>query len=318
MSHRVFWLSVRLYLVAVLLQVPSIVTAGQNANARILLHLTAPTSKNACLSGTNIPDCFEIDTSGQLQTDYFAYVILSNVSSALGIGALKLGITYNGAASNGVDIASWTSCGASLEFPYGGWPGAGSGIRLIWTTPACSTTVVGQYAMFLAGYFQLRAYSPDELSVTPHPLDNQASITDCGNVSEDILQNNVVLPLGWDVFSAGGAAEGSNPCGFWSGSCHISGPDSVGVNQAGIQYVMKAEEVTPQGFWSVSGNAQITSSNNSMATVNPTAPGTFSILYERTFGCVEGCGCGRQVKVLDTTPVNATTWGRIKTVYARH
>jgi hypothetical protein len=302
---------------ALMLQTPAMVSAGPNENARILLHLTTPVSKNACSLRSNPPGCSDIDTSGELETDYFAYVILSDVSSLVGVGLVRFGIAYDGVSSSGVDISSWTSCGTSQEFPYAGWPAAGGGNALVWTSTECLPVTVGQFPMFVAGYFQLSAYSPDELRVTPHPMDNKASVAAC-DTTEDVLINSIVLPLGWAVFSVAGTAEGSNPCGFFSGSCHISGPDSVGSVQTGIQYVMNPEEVTPTGSWTIQGNAEIASSNNSAVTVNPTSPGTFWITYQRELGCAEGCGCTREVQVLAPTPVQRITWGRIKAGLPSH
>jgi len=302
---------------AITLQAPAMVSAGPNQYARILLHLTTQISKNACSLKSTPPDCSDIDTSGELETDYFAYVILSNVSSTTGIGAVRFGITYDDVPGSGVDIASWNSCGSSFEAPYPEWPAAGTGILLTWDSSECLPTVVNQFAMFVTGYFQLNAHTADELRITRHPGSDDVSLADCGGISEDVLNYGVVIPFGWAVFTTDGTAAGSNPCGYDAGSCHISGPDSVGYDQTGIQYGMKAEEVTPYGSWSVYGNAQIINSNNSIATVNPTAPGTFWIRYTRS-DCVEGCGCQRQVKVFVPTPVERITWGRLKAGLLSH
>jgi hypothetical protein len=228
---------------------------------------------------------------------------------------VRFGIAYDGASESGVDISSWTACNAALEFPYGGWPAAGSGNTVIWESADCTPVLAGQYYMFVAGYFQLTAHTPDELSLRPHPLSN-LFVVDCGG-NEDAL-TSIVDQLGWAVFSAAGTAHGSSPCGFFLGSCHISGPDSIGTGEL-IQYFMRPEEVSTNGFWTVAGDvAEITSSNNASATVHALAPGPFSIVYQREFGCVEGCGCSQRIQVLGTTPVRPATWGRIKARFASH
>ena len=96
--------------------------AGTNEYARILVHLSSPVSKNACALKSDPPGCFGIDTSGQLETDYDAYVIVSNAGSS--VGFLRFGIGYDGVPGSGVDISSWTGCATTLEFPVGDWPAA--------------------------------------------------------------------------------------------------------------------------------------------------------------------------------------------------
>ena len=73
---------------------------------------------------------FGIDTSGQLETDYDAYVIVSNARSS--VGFLRFGMGYDGVAGSGVDTSSWTGCATTLGFPVGEWPAAGSGNTLTW------------------------------------------------------------------------------------------------------------------------------------------------------------------------------------------
>jgi len=301
-------------LLALLMQASSLASAGPNEYARILIHLASPVSKNACALKSTPLRCYEIDTSGELETEYFAYVILNQVSPTSGVGAVRFGIMYDSASGSGVDVSSWNACNASLEFPTEGWPAAGTGNTSTWVYPECLPEMA-DFTMFVAGYFQLTAHTPDEFSLTPHPQYNQAVIADCSG-TQDVLKN-LVDQLGWAVFTADGTAQGSNPCGFSSGSCHMSGPDSLDIGQS-AQYLMKAEEVSPTGVWTVYENvAEITSSNDSSATVHAIAPGLFSIVYQRS-DCTEGCGCGKRVQVLTQVPVRPTTWGRIKAGLLRH
>jgi hypothetical protein len=295
--------------------VPAAAAVGPNSDARLIVHLTSPVSKNACALVTDPPDCFQIDASGQVDIDSFAYVIISNVSSTGGLAAAQFGITYDGAPESGVDVFSWTSCG-NLGYPSDGWPAAGTGIRVTWISEGCfHPPVVGGFAMAVVGYFSLTAYSPDEFGMARHPSDNQASVIDCSLFNEDVIELGTANPFGWATFSADGTALGSVPCGFFGGGCHLSGPTAVDTGQTGIQYTMDPDEVTANGFWTVNGHGQLVSGDNTAATVDATTPGTFTIGYQREGGCIEGCGCSVTVQVLAPLPVRPTTWGRIKSGY---
>jgi hypothetical protein len=309
----------RFAVAVILLQAPAAARAGSNDNARFLLHLAAPVSKNQCGLASNPPSCGEIETRGQVGTDYFAYVIISNLNSTAGLSVGRFGITYDGAAARGVDVSSWTSCADGLEFPSAGWPAAGTGIAVTWQN-CFHPPIVNGDAMAVVGYFEVNASTPDEIRVTPHPSFNQAAVGDCA-ANEDVIEMvmlGTVIPFGWATFSADGTVWGSNPCGLDAGSCHLSGPTAVDTGQTGIQYTMDPDEVTANGSWRVGGNAEITSSNNSAAMVHATTPGTFSIAYQRQPDCwvVDGCGCYLTVQVQAPTPVRPTTWGWIKAGYA--
>jgi|GEM_PF-4048622 len=308
----------RFAVVVILLQAPGAAGAGANMNARFLVHLATPVSKNQCGLVSNPPSCSQIETRGQVGNDYFAYVIISNVNSTAGLSSARFGITYDGAAASGVDVSSWTSCANGLEFPSAGWPAAGTGITVTWDVTNCfHPPIVNQFAMGVVGYFQVNASTPDEIRVTPNPTDNQAFVYDCAAI-EDVIVSGTVIPFGWATFSTDGTIYGSDPCGLNAGSCHLSGPTAVDTGQSGIQYTMDPDEVTATGSWKAFGNAEITSSNNSAAMVHATTPGTFSIAYQREPDCwvVDGCGCSLTVQVLAPTPVRPTTWGRIKRVFA--
>ena len=166
--------------------------------------------------------------------------------------------------------------------------------------------------MAVVGYFSLSAYGPDDIWVRPHPLFG-ASVVDCAGI-QDAITMGITNPFGWATFSANGTTGGSTPCYLNNGSCHLTGPSGVDTGTTGIVYTMHSEEVVPTGVWVVFGNAVITSSNNATATVNATAPGTFTIGYDRLpfNDCVEGCGCRLTVNVFGPTEVRPTTWGAIK------
>jgi hypothetical protein len=291
-------------LAVIVLQTPGIVNAGPHWGATFLVHLTAPTSKNTCLQ-SDPPSCYEIQKRGLIDTYYFGYVILSNLSPSAGVQGARFGITYDGATESGVEVSSWTSCG-DYDFPWSGWPAPGGGNAVTWSS--CQAPTADR--MVIVGYFSVLAYGPDDLWVRPHPLDN-ASVLDCSG-NEDVITMGITNPFGWATFSADGSSGGSSPCYLDNGSCHLSGPTVVDMGQTGIVYTMHPEEVSPTGLWTVVGNAVITSSNISEATLNATAPGTFTIFYRRLVDCVEACGCQVTVQVLGPVGVQPTTWGRIK------
>lgn len=79
--------------------------AGPNANAKILLHLLTPTTKGQCTRAEATPPCSSIVTAGDLYpATYFAYVLVTDADSAVGVAGVQFGIDYDGAAQSGVDI----------------------------------------------------------------------------------------------------------------------------------------------------------------------------------------------------------------------
>src|SRR5512140_3523843 len=101
--------------------------AGPNANAKIQLHLAAPTTKAMCTRTIAKPACSAIVTHGNLYPSlYFAYVLVTDGDATAGIAGLQFGIQYHGALGAGVDVYTWTLC-AALEFqqPSPVWPANG-------------------------------------------------------------------------------------------------------------------------------------------------------------------------------------------------
>jgi hypothetical protein len=181
---------------------------------KILLHVADPTAKNACALG-RLADCRTARTHGDLyantQFGYWVFLLAArgHVDS---VGALECGITYQGGAPGaandgiGLDVFGWTLCGTT-ESPDAGpvaWPGAGSGNRIAWSTPAvCATTEVG-----VSGYFYVAAYAPDTLRVIARPATGLARIQSCDGASRTLAADE----LGWAAFSAGQSLSGCNPC----------------------------------------------------------------------------------------------------------
>ena len=312
---------------AVLALLPVASHAGQNANAKIQIHLAGTTTKNAC-AASRIPPCYNMVTNGSLYpTAYFAYLVVADGNAPAGIGGLQCGISYAGGTGGGsttpINIYSWTLC-ATLEFTSTGWPAPGGGNLITWDTATkCQRTEpggAGTGVVAAAGYFYMAAYGEGTLAVTPRPVDGKAKVADCAS-NEDLIGGvgfpiNVGSHLGSAKFSAGGLTHGANPCaGLVGDLCHVRGPASVAAGQAGIVYTVDPGEVSPFGSWTIFGNGVIESSNNTSATVRATGAGTFYINYLLYSGCVEGCGCSLPVTVEAPTVVEHSSWSRIKAMY---
>lgn len=301
---------------------PGVSLAEANANAKILLHLAQPVTKNACIN-SRIPTCTSVVTNGSLDpAAYFAYLLVADGSAPAGIGGLQCGIAYPGGAGGGVNtpinVFSWTLC-ATLEFTSTGWPAPGGGNLMTWdTSTKCQRYEpggAGTGVVAAAGYFYMAAYGPGRMAVTNRPVDGQAKVADCMS-NEDIIGIGYDdLSLGSLEFSAGGVTQGYRPCGYIRDYCHLIGPSSVGAGQTSLVYTVGPGEASPAGYWLISGNGVIESSNNVSATVRATGPGTFTIGYQVAAGCVEGCGCGLNVSVLAPTAVEPSHWSRIKAMY---
>ncbi len=186
-------------------------------NAKIFLHVTAPTAKNACATQ---PVCSgaAAQVPGLVPTAYFAYVMVgdgyTNGASRSGIGGIQFGIRYNNTPNAGVDIYSWAHC-ATLEFPSTGWPAPEGGNLITWDgTNNCQRTLVDFGAAAVAGYFYLGAYSTDQLQIIPRPVDNAAKVANCYGAESLIAGSGAnVFPSPLGVAGFGGVG-GYNPCGL--------------------------------------------------------------------------------------------------------
>lgn len=191
------------------------VLGGVMPRPLIMLHLTARTTKSACLVR---PACAEIKTNGGLYPNvYFAYLLASVSGTSFSIGGVQCGISYNSAAGAGVDVFSWATC-ATSDLPTGGWPASGGGNRFLWDpVNHCQTSEpggAGTGVVATAGYFYMAAYTPDLLRVTPRPSDNRASILDCTGGELTVAENPPQpSPFGTINFTTGGTAPGYAPCG---------------------------------------------------------------------------------------------------------
>jgi hypothetical protein len=178
--------------------------AEENENASLVLHVT-PTTATTCGAG-NLEDCHNATPTGALG-DYHVYLLIGQFGQVAGV---ECGLTYgNGNPAGlddhvGVDIDAWTLCG-TLQFPTASpaWPAPGSGNAITWTTAVCQVPPTA-----VVGWFDVTAYSPDDLRLTVRPVSGQAAVATC-NAALTILPSGA---LGSARFSAAGNEVGYNPC----------------------------------------------------------------------------------------------------------
>ncbi len=201
--------------------------AAGNVNAKIMLHALATTAKAPCVRAQNIPTAgcpgyqAGVDNIALYPTLRYVYLLAVNggwsttPSSTDGIAGVQCGISYNPAATAGVDVYAWVACG-DLQFASTGWPASGGGNLVTWNTGGtqCSTVprlgnaLVG--AVAVAGYFYVGAYSPDLMRVVVRPVDGAAKVADCTAV-EDVVTGGIDAET--FMGAVGFGRPGINPCG---------------------------------------------------------------------------------------------------------
>lgn len=303
---------------------PQRATAGDNVNARILIHLQFPTTKNACDRADAAPACSDLVTEGQLDpTRYFAYVLVGNASPIAGVGGVEFGIAYEAAPHSGVDILEWRLC-ADSEFPSAGWPAAGSGNRVTWDTSLaghCQFGVPpnGNGVTAVAGYFYCAAYTPDFLRVTANPASQEAAVTDCAGVTDQLYDPTTCNPMRSLGSAAFGGGMGYNPCGPWTPiayDCGNIGPTTVTAGTAGVVYGDPYALACLWQGWSVMGNAVLVGpTDQRLVTVNVGAAGQFTLSHYCAYDIDAGSSCCKIVQVLDPVVAQPSTWSSIKAMY---
>jgi hypothetical protein len=199
-------------------------TVYQPNQPKILLHMTAPTTKSPCVFGLNSlgGSCLNADVTGLSDptgatSSYFVYVVVVKGDSMLDLAGFQLGIDYdqeyahNATSDNdgqGIDMFGWFLC-ATLQFASPEWTGTAaeplSGNLITWdSTNACQVGPVS-----IAGYFYVAAYGPTEMYIIPRPVDNVAKVADCQAAESEAIPT---ISLGWAAFSAAGNVPGCNPC----------------------------------------------------------------------------------------------------------
>lgn len=231
---------------------PAASLAGPNYNAKIAIHLLAPTyPKNPEVPGSRSPGgvhmfspegfactrtdaqvgCGHVITHGDLYPKiYFAHVLVLDGDPTAGIAGLQFGIEYGSASSDGIgiDIWNWQLC-ATMEFNYGvspAWPESGSGNMITWDYVNACQRFVPPWAGGVtanAGFFYLAAYSPADLYVTVRPVDGYAKVASCA-AEEDVVAGNGEPPFHLGVAGFGPSHYGYDGCGgdpvrqiTWSG-----------------------------------------------------------------------------------------------------
>jgi hypothetical protein len=212
------------------LVVPTVCSAGPNANAKILIHVGPPRPAvidHVCTNMTAIPNCSQVVTAGGLYPPNlyrYVYLLVTDGDVVSGVGALECGVRYTGVTGQGVDIFAWDACAdqeARVAGPEGPWPASGSGNLLYWDVstrcqrfePGGSGTGV----VALGGYFYVGSYTPDTLAVTVNPGTTLAAVANCAGIVDVVAGGeHIVNPshLGYAVFSSGGSLPGYNPCGL--------------------------------------------------------------------------------------------------------
>jgi len=181
--------------------------AADNPNVKLLLHLVpAKSIKHVTCVSHKVSTFSDVVTQGDLDVEYYAYVILADYDTTIGMAGVQFGISYNDSVDAGVDIDAWQHC-VLLEWPMDEWPGANSGNLLTWS----QWDYCQHITPLVVGYFTLTAHSPDRLKLIPRPVDGLARTVSCGLNSinsdqklDDIKPEN----LGWADFGGG---EGYNP-----------------------------------------------------------------------------------------------------------
>jgi hypothetical protein len=201
--------SIDLALVAIALAIaaaaalpPSRAFAFGNTQAKLVIHLTAPSGKAQCADLETSPP-FDLVTMGGLYppNTYFAYILVMNSSLLDGVGGAEFGIEYDGDPGSGVEIYDWTFCGA-LQYQTRGWPASGTGnlVSFDWLHNR------RQAGRAVVGYFYLGATSPDRLSLTAAPGKPDVLISD-SRVLIDHLPAKPGIAVGAADFGGGSGVD---------------------------------------------------------------------------------------------------------------
>jgi hypothetical protein len=315
--------------------------AGSQDDAKIVLHSQPWSSKNPCGGGADLVRQTPCDSysvgSAPLQTATAVYLVVTG-SPVSGLGGVQCGIDYDDTPGSGVDILNWITCG-TLQFPSagenGGWPSAGSGNRLIWSS--CQDTIPDgeSFAQAVAGVFYVYAYSDDALEITPDRTSTcygELVITDCAANPSDLMPG-----LGRLGAAGFGASPGFNPCDVVvdGAICGVServlefGTVLIGqsmdltvrIQDVGFGLGLPTFDVLPLdgGDFSVVAGAghyeePVQSAVDVTFRFTPTSPGLQEISFE-----VEPCTLCPPVVLRGTgdtiVPVEPTRWGALKARY---
>lgn len=185
-------------------------------SAGIAVHVVQSTDKAGQLQcgQTSWGGCGEngLVTKGSVGESYTVYLVAIGLIPESGLTQISVGIDYDGASQQGVDVIGWSSC-SDVSTPENNWPEPGGGIELRFTSCEGSqpdTLDSYQFAITVLGRFYVSVYGPDVFSVTPmayreHPIPR---LTDCNGTEK------LVAPYRLGSATFGLSGGGWNPCPF--------------------------------------------------------------------------------------------------------
>jgi hypothetical protein len=203
----------------------SVVTAGDNENAGISLHITDAGAKATPNCDGESPSFFDsagrpaggraindrTNDCGSGQTGSFdVWVLVCNGSDSVGVAGVEFGIEYDSALESGVDVEGWSLCG-DLEFRSGPFPESGGGNVITWEpTFNCQVTnseerhgvEVPRSVIAVAGAFRVSVFGGDQMAIVPRQSSGQLKVADC-SAREDDLTNAVKSRAGIAAFCRG-------------------------------------------------------------------------------------------------------------------
>lgn len=185
---------------------PAHASNGPNPNACIALHLVPEESKGKKLCAPNTKGWTELQVSGEINQRYWAYVVVTDFDTDLGLTGIQFGIEYDAAPGKGVDILRWQKC-STLEFASKSWPEAGTGTLLTWDrNRECE-----KEDPVVVGAFLVEAKTEGQLSLVARPVDGIAAVAACTASVTDVNQSISRIQtknLGWVAF---GSSKGHDP-----------------------------------------------------------------------------------------------------------
>lgn len=174
--------------------------------AKMLIHLDAmyrpPTSLN-CSGGSTA------NVTGDLNTDYYAFVVAANVDTSQGLLSASFGIYYHPDDLTGLNIGSWQSLG-DAAVPGANWPLPGTGMAVSFYSCRGKTADPADAqgrGLVVLGYFTVSATSPDYLFIVPRFADGNTPVT-----LVDCSLHSWVVSAPSNLGDAGFQYAGSDPC----------------------------------------------------------------------------------------------------------
>jgi hypothetical protein len=201
-------------LVLVLLLTLTAVTAGAQlwTGVKLVVHLQPVGGSGPCPASSFSLGCngnSSVVVNGDLNTDYYALIVATNVDPAVGLSGAAFGIYYNYLQASGLSVSSWTSC-ADAQVAGPDWPDPGSSIELGFTgcrgtTPDPADTAGA--GIVVLGTLQVSATSQDNLFIVRRfdVQNDPVTVTDCAS---QVTLVDAISNCG----QAGFGTSGIDPC----------------------------------------------------------------------------------------------------------